>query len=719
MSSVVRFTTRHAALLPLLLSPLAGAQESPAAPVTLDRITVSGEEAPAYAVRETGAATRLDLAPRETPQSLSIVTRQQLDDQNLQSLRDVLDQTSGIYSYAYDSERVVFSSRGFIIDNLMYDGLPAASNFATESLDDNLDTALYERIEIVRGANGLMMGAGNPSAAVNLVRKRADQRSFTGDLNLSYGSWDNARASADFATRLNASGSIRARAIGVYQHRESYQDLYQKEKGVLYGVIDADLSPHTLLTLGYDLQNTMPQANTWGSFPLFFSDGSLSNWPRSVTTATRWSFWDKRKQSFFGELRHDFDNGWQARAALNRRSFKEDLALFYVYGFPDPQTGEGLVPFAYREKVKTTQNAADAYARGPFQWFGRRHELVLGASASKLYIKGNEYQHGALAEVGNFFDWDGRYPQPEFSSTPTPDSDIEVRQTGLYAAARLSLADPLKLILGARRSGFKNDYYYLYSGAPFAQQRNKLVPYAGALYELNASYSAFVSYTAIFNPQNKREYDGTYLQPLQGKSYETGIKGEHFGGRFNTALTLFETRLDHVAENALDASGNQLYVLDDGRTPAASSVDGTRTRGFEAQANGTLRENWNLSLGFSRYILQGPDHGEIRTYIPRTLIRGFSSWTPALAQRQLTVGAGANWQSSSHVTVGAPSGAVDMQQSPVTLLSLMARWQFTPQLSVQLNGDNLLDQTYYVLDEYGNLYYGTPLNATATLRYRF
>ena len=87
------------------------------------------------------------------------------------ALRSVLDNTTGVYSRAWDTERVVFTARGFDIDNLMYDGIPVEKNFSfnTGSIDDTIDTALYERIEIVRGATGLMTGAGNPAAAINLV----------------------------------------------------------------------------------------------------------------------------------------------------------------------------------------------------------------------------------------------------------------------------------------------------------------------------------------------------------------------------------------------------------------------------------------------------------------------------------------------------------------------------------------------------------------------
>lgn len=100
-------------------------------------------------------------------------------------------------------------------------------------------------------------------------------------------------------------------------------------------------------------------------------------------------------------------------------------------------------------------------------------------------------------------------------------------------------------------------------------------------------------------------------------------------------------------------------------------------------------------------------------------MRAFTTYNPQGALSRLTVGGGVNWQSRSALDVFGPQGSVNIEQEPVTLVGLMARWQLTPKISMQLNGDNLLDEKYYVLDEYGNLYFGTPTNASASLSYRF
>jgi outer membrane receptor for ferric coprogen and ferric-rhodotorulic acid len=700
---------------PLTLSAQETAPQSPA--TTLGKITVSESQPTPYTVEDSASATRLPLTLRETPQSVTVVTRERLDDQKMQSLRDVLDETPGVYSYQWDSERVIFSSRGFTVDSLMYDGIPAVTNFSTDSVDESLDTALYDRIEIVRGATGLMTGAGSPAASVNLVRKHATSDTSQTQFDLTAASWEDRRVEGDVSTPLNRDGTVRARVVGVFQDRESYQALYRNKKKVFYAIVDADLAPSTHAALGVDYQDNDPTGVTWGSFPLYLGDGTPANWTRSVSTSTDWTFWNRRTKTAFGELSHAFGNGWSVRASLTWRKFSEDDALFYLYGFPDPETGTGLDPFAYRSRSDVTQKALDVHASGPFELFGRRHELVVGYNGSRSDYTGVEFQPGEYADPGNFFLWDGSYPAPTFAPEATPLTNIDTRQNGFYTAARLSLTDPLKLIAGARFSTFRTDYFYLYDTPvePFKYDFDKTLPYAGLIYDISAQFSAFASFTEIFKPQRSRDIDGRFLDPIDGRSIEVGMKGEHLDGRLNTSLTMFETRQNNIATAVYDPDTGETIKLPDG-TDVSRAIDGTKTRGFELEASGQLREGWNASLGWSRYQLEDANGDDVRTFIPRTLIRGFTTWNAPGALSKLTIGAGVNWQSESRTQVGAPNGGTTLRQGSVTLVSLMARYQITPEASVQVNGDNLLDKKYFVLDEFDNTYYGVPLKASVSFR---
>lgn len=683
---------------------------------TLDAVRVTGKRSDSYAVQDSASATKLPLTPRETPQSVTVITRERIEDQNLYSLRSVLDSTAGIYSNAYDSERVLFYSRGFLIDTLMVDGVPALSNFNTSSIDETLDTASYERIEVVRGATGLMTGAGSPAASINLVRKHADSRIPTASLNLSFGSWRGRRAEADATMPLNVDGSVRARLVAAVEDSHSYQALYHKKKYVAYGIVDADVTPATRVSLGFDFQDNRPRSNTWGSFPLYLADGRLADWPRSVTTATDWTYWNRKTETVFSELRHRFDNGWSVRASLSHRVYREDLELFYVFGYPDPSTGEGLDPYAYKSKGRITQNALDLHASGPFDLFGRKHELVVGYNGSRAKNVGTEYATtDPLPPTGNFFGWNGSYPRPAFAQDGTPLSDIKTDQDGLYAVGRFSLAESLKLIAGARLARWKIDSYYLYDD-PVNSSFNfdKVISYAGLVWDVRPDVSVFTSYTSIFKPQSERDVDGHYLDPIDGRSVEVGIKGEHFDRQLNTSLTLFDTRQNNVAAPVLDPTTGDPVLLPDG-TAASQGIDGTRTRGFEFEATGRLSSEWQGSVGWTRYLIKDGNGQAVRTYIPNTLLRMFATWEPGSIEG-LRLGAGVNWQSASSTAVGSPSGPAVLRQASVTQVSLMARYRLSRHASVQFNANNLTDRKFYVLDQYDNTYHGAPANYSLSLR---
>ena len=186
---------------------------------------------------------------------------------------------------------------------------------------------------MVRGATGLMTGAGNPSASINLVRKHANSREFTGSINTGVGSWNQFRSSVDLSTPLNQEGTVRARMVALYQKKDSYIDLYHTDKKVFYGVIDADLTPSTTLSVGMDSQDKRPRGTTWGSLPVVFSDGTPTDWRRSKTTAADWTYWHTTQRTTFASLSHRFDNDWEAKADWSLRKSKYDAKLLYPVSY--------------------------------------------------------------------------------------------------------------------------------------------------------------------------------------------------------------------------------------------------------------------------------------------------------------------------------------------------------------------------------------------------
>lgn len=683
--------------------------------MTLPALTVTGrsdesttEGTSSYTTGQTAAATRLPLSLRETPQSVTVITRQRMDDQQLNSVKDVLENSTGISLRTNDTERVSFYSRGFQIDSFQFDGIPT-SYFEGTSF---LDTAFYDRIEIVRGANGLLTGAGNPSASVNLVRKRPT-RDFSASASASVGSWDNYRGVADMSTPLTEDGRIRARLVGVHQDRNSFIDRYQQKKDAFYGVIEADLTPDTTLSIGYDDQDIRADGTTWGGMPIWFSDGSKANWSRSKSLSADWSGWDNSLKTTFSSIEHHFDNDWTASAVFTHQETDSNAKLFSGSGFPDRVTGQGLFPVGLASNTDTRQNSFDAMASGPFQLFGRRHELVVGAMGSKR--KSDQDSTGFVfgrTPMGSIYEWRGNYPELDFAAAGYTPTNITTKQSGVYSAARFSLADPLKLIIGGRFSNYEIDQDT--DGARFHYKKTgEFTPYAGLIYDINDTYSAYVSYTEIFNPQTYRDRDGNVLEPTTGRNKEIGLKGEYLDGRLNTSVSLFETRLDNLGQ--IDAG----QILSDG-TQAYYGASGTKSRGIDVDVQGELRQDWNLYAGVSHFTGADSSDTRLSSQQPRTTARLFTTYRLPGTWSKLTVGGGVAWQSRFYQSATSPIGAVTAEQRAYALASLMTRYTATDKVELAVNVNNLFDKKYTVMNGFFNqMLYGEPRNVMATVSVKY
>lgn len=240
-----------------------------------------------YTTGLTSTATRLGLSPRETPQSISVVTRQQMDDQNMQSLEDVAKAATGISTVkGFGTERPLYYSRGFQVDDLQFDGLPSSvtESFSMDVMSVN-NMAMYDRVEIVRGANGLMQGAGNPSAAINMVRKRPT-REYQLKAEISAGSWDNYRTQLDVGGPLNAEGTLRGRTVLMYNTKNSYQDYAGKDNQLFYAIGEADLSDATTVALGASFQQDNNNGYDWVVCPPTWTAARTTSRARSRSPAS-------------------------------------------------------------------------------------------------------------------------------------------------------------------------------------------------------------------------------------------------------------------------------------------------------------------------------------------------------------------------------------------------------------------------------------------------
>ncbi|MTD25902.1 ferric-rhodotorulic acid/ferric-coprogen receptor FhuE [Erwinia sorbitola] len=693
----------HALINPALAEETASPQEL-VVDATADESAASEKQD--YTVKTTRAGTKMLMTPRDVPQSLSVVTQQRMQDQDLQTVGEVLDNTTGIATQLIDSERSAYFSRGFQITNYTFDDIPTSAADNWNYGDAGEDTAIYDRIEVVRGATGLMTGAGSPSASVNMVRKHADSKTVSGNLSASYGSWNKQRYVADLSAPLNETGSVRGRVIAGYQDQDSWLDRYHKSKKFLYGVLDADVTDSTTVSLGYDYQESNTGNPTWGGLPAWYSNGSRTGFDRSTNSAADWTRYSLDSRKVFANVTHNFDNGWTFRvnATHSEQTFADKL--LYVMEFPDRVTGQGVSGYGSLDRGKRQQESVDTYASGPFRLLGRQHELMAGVSYSRQHNQAYSVD-GALdyAQMGSFNDgWNGSVPEPEWGDWYLNADDV-VRQKSAYTAARFSLADPLSLILGARYTQWST------VGSSGNMNKNNITPYGGLVYDINEAWSAYASYTSVFQPQTYRDSDGRYLSPVTGKNYETGLKSDWFDGRLTATFALFRIEQENVGQadgsRFVNGSSEQAYV----------AAKGAVSKGAEFELNGAVTDNLQMTFGATRYVAKDAS-GRFNSNMPQTSFKLFSRYRLPMLQ-DLTVGGGVNWQNRTFQdATGADGQTTRIYQSSYPLANLFARYEITRQLAVQANIDNLFDRSYYSwASDY--VVYGEPRSYSVNLSYAF
>ncbi|MDW7747101.1 TonB-dependent siderophore receptor [Halomonas sp.] len=697
---------------PALLAQEAGsAEELETVTVEAEALSVITEGTERYRVPLTSTATRLDLTPRETPQSVSTVTRAQIDDFSLDTTNDVLESTPGVTVERLETDRTYYTARGFEISNFQVDGIRVPMPY--NNVHGDMDTAIYDRVEVVRGATGLMSGSGNPAATVNFVRKRPTFEPQA-SVSASIGAWDQRRLELDLAGPLDDAGRVRGRLVAAGMESDSYLDRLSRERGLLYGVLEADVTDSTLVTLGHTWQQNDTDGNMWGSLPLYDSAGNPTDYDVETSSAPDWSYWDVETHRSFLEVQQELGDRWSLKGTLTHLNMLSDTQLFYIYGTPDAATGriadDQLTLSKYDRHLE--QWVADLHAKGDVDAFGRSHQLVVGTDWSQSRNQQLSRYPTASFDAGGqglppLGDWNGRYPEPDaWVAFPGTDGDATVKERSVYGAAKLDLAERWTAVGGARLS-WADTTGEQYGVSQASDHDRVLTPYAGLIYDVTDRASLYASVTEIFNPQTEIDRNGDYLDPVDGVSQEVGLKAELFDGGADASLALFRTEQDNVAQPAgTRPDGTAFYTGGDGIT----------SEGVEVTLAGELAPGWQASVGYTYLEVEDAEGDATNTYIPRHLVRATTSYRPA-ALDALKVGARLRWQDDIERDRDLAEGKT--RQEAYALVDLMASYDFSDSLTASLNLNNVTDEKYLTSLKWDQAFHGAPRHVMANLTWRY
>ncbi|WP_171040294.1 MULTISPECIES: TonB-dependent siderophore receptor [unclassified Pseudoalteromonas] len=671
----------------------------------LEKIAVYGQHHKNYITEEAQSATKLGLTIKETPQSISVVSRALMDDFSLDDINAVLESTPGVTVEQIETDRTYFKARGFEITNFLIDGLGTPQN--SGSIQGTLDTAIYDRVEIVRGANGMMTGAGNPSATINMVLKKP---TYTTQANASasYGSWNNKRVDIDVSAPINDEHAVRA--VFTKQDKESYLDRYETDKTIAYLAYEGKLTDDTLLSINYVNQQKDADSPLWGALPLYYTDGSPTDYDESTSTAADWSYWDNSAERIYVTLEQNLSATWVAKARYAHIKNEQNSELFYVYGTPDKETGLGLTGYASRYDYKDTQDLFDLYASGKFELFSLEHDLSFGISQANMdfndqslydYSTGNGFP--AMPDLAT---WDGIAPEATLVDKPNG-SDVQNTQRSAYVSTRIKLAEPLSILAGVRYTDWET------KGTAYSvvqtRDDSEVIPYIGTVYDFTESLSAYASYTETFVPQKELDINAEQLAPVIGKSAEVGLKAQLLDEQVFVTLAYFDAKQDGLAV-ALPGS-----LPSDTRYYAA---DGINSDGFEIELSGRLTDDLSASISFSNLSIDGDEL--VKDYTPENQLKMAATYQVPFIDG-LTLGANYRWQDSiSRVQVKDPAGnaLATTKQDAYGLLDLMATYEITQNVGVTFNVNNSTDEKYINSLYWEQGYYGAPRNYSLSVNWQ-
>lgn len=698
--------------------------------VTADALDATTENSGSYTTGGVtiGKATR---TLKETPQSVTVMTRYRLDDQNMRTIDDALLSAPGIVAEYQSSTERRFYSRGFEIEQVQYDGVTTqrGNGFSTSP-----DLAPYDRVEILRGPAGLFNGAGQPGGTVNLVRKRPTPYQQL-QVQARAGSWDFKRLDADLSAPLNESGSVRGRVIAAREDRDYFFDYATTKKDLVYAIVEADLGPRTTLGAGfnYERADAIPY---YTGLPRY-TNGADIGLPRSTYNNGGWSVSDIRNTTFFADLNHRFNDDWKFKLAVTRMNEDNNETTGAAYNALNPVTRVGPMISAFDQHLQGQQTSMDANLNGSFEALGRKHDVLVGATYQKWNYDVDSQAYSGFAYDPFTYDPRDFQTKPTTFARPASSTTTEREQTGIYGSLRLALDDRTKLLFGGRASRWEIDARNNVTGATTSSYKQSTVftPFTALSYDLTPEWTTYASYAQVFRSQADRfTASGDRLDPVEGSNIELGLKGGLLDGRLNASLALFRTIEDN--RSSIDPD-NPSPCLGSPTGGACYVSDGkVRSQGLDAELTGAITPRWQLSAGYTfnqtKYLTDrtatgaasGNQGQPLSSFTPRHLLRVWSAYKLPGQNAAWTVAGGVNFQTEAFKTNASSNNSnvptIRVAQSTYAIWSARVSYQINRNLQAAINLNNIFDKHYYrtIGTGTGN-WYGDPRNVMLSLHAAF
>lgn len=663
---------------------------------------------------------KMEQSIKEIPQSVSIMNRDELDKRNLTDLSDALDKVTGVSLWQGSVFDDTFVSRGLEIQNIRVDGVSSALKLQ--------DLSQFEQIEVLRGADGLFNGNGEPSASVNLVRKKPlkENQVMT---ELSAGSWNNYRTSLDVTGPIALDGALRGRLVGTWNDQDFFYEVAEKNRKSLYGILEYDILPKTTASIGFSYDKLQGKQD-WIGLPRYI-DGRDIGFDRKTSFIANWSNIEAESTQYFAALNHEFNDNWKLKLNVTKEHLLKLNEYSRLAGSVDPVTN--MTSLSYIKNGGEPESwVADINIQGKFNLFGKPHSTVFGIDYQDKedpfhYISG-ERSANYTFDVFNF-DHDAAIARP-ISHDYKPIRTLYTKQLGLYGTVKWQITDPLKIITGARL----NNYDFLQKDGDGKitydyEDKNVFVPFIGLTYDLTKDWLVYASAAETFKSQADRlDVNKKPLDPITGRTYEIGLKGDLWDGQGNLSLSTYRT------ERKNEAALLYTETIDDGNGSSCcyASSGKARMSGLEIELTGEILPNLTGSVGYTYF----DNKDDFKTISWRKITQPYHTLKAWLDYKieDWTIGMNVSAQSEQYATGSTPTtydantgkwGApyVDYKFSSPShaIWGTQVSYQINPHLNASFRVNNLFDKVYWqtIGDASGYNWYGEPRNFMLTFRAKY
>ncbi|WNZ27781.1 TonB-dependent receptor [Leptolyngbya sp. NK1-12] len=648
------------------------------------QVVVTGEQA-GYQVDEATTATRTDTPLRDIPQSIQVVPRQVLEDQQVIELEEAVRNVSGVvpgntFGNTQDG--------GFVIR-----GFPSFDLYLRNGFRDNAqgirEFANIERIEVLKGPASVLYGNLEPGGVINFITEMplADPYYST---ELELGNYGFARPTIDLSGPLNDDETLLYRLNAAYLNQDGFRNFSRySERYFVAPVLTWQISNRTDLTLEFDyVRDERPFDRG-----LVVLGDAVADIPISRVLGERDDLREVEEIGVGYRFEHRFSDNWRVRNAF-RMLFTDSFDYAFQPSSLDEATGELSRNLRsnedYRESYALQTELVGEFSTGPIE-----HTLLVGVDWSRNTLRGNTRAAESTPSI-NIFDPDYGAVRPERSDLPllTIDRFNATNTIGFFIQNQIDLLDNLHLLVGGRFDIIDQRSTNFLDGSSSNQNEDAFSPRIGIVYQPIEPLSLYASYSQSFQPNAFTQSDGSFLEPERGRQFEIGIRGEFLDDRLIANLAAYHITKTNVATTDPDDPNFSLPLGE------------VRSQGIEFDVAGEILPGWNIIASYAYTDAEVTESGadpffpeglRIANVAPNTA----SLWTTYEIQSGTLQGLG--FGIGLFYVDNRPGDFDNTYELPSFLRTDAAIYYRRDNWRIALNVKNLLDEQYFAGADFGRV----------------